>query len=341
MVEVNDMADARHLQLLKKGKYYWTTWRNNSPGIQPDLSGADLSGIDLSGIDLSGADLSKVNLNNADLSNSILIGAVLTRANLNNAKLIKADFSGYHFIRSWYYKVNPGIQKYGKRSYRKRELNIYLRTRKREKAAYLKAKDSRVTPSRIRHSRKTILKAKPRRSDPIGANRRRKAILRAKLRGAVLTDAKFRSAVLTDAKLRGAKLRGADLRRANLTDTNLEGTDLSGSNLAGSNLNGANLSRANLSGTNLSGAYFSGTVVGGVDLRPAKGIKEVIHNGPSYITTDTFSRSEGDIPEVFLKGAGVSETPCRVLCRDEWSGSCATRRICASKMRVQSQISHA
>jgi len=33
-----------------------------------------------------------------------------------------------------------------------------------------------------------------------------------------------------------------------------------------------------------------------------------VHLGPSYISTRTLSRSQGDIPEVFLKGAGVDDT---------------------------------
>ena len=39
-----------------------------------------------------------------------------------------------------------------------------------------------------------------------------------------------------------------------------------------------------------------------------KGLETVIHNGPSTIGTDTLLRSEGDISETFLRGAGLSDT---------------------------------
>jgi hypothetical protein len=40
----------------------------------------------------------------------------------------------------------------------------------------------------------------------------------------------------------------------------------------------------------------------------AKGLETVRHNGPSTIGIDTIYRSKGNIPEVFLKGAGVQES---------------------------------
>jgi hypothetical protein len=39
-----------------------------------------------------------------------------------------------------------------------------------------------------------------------------------------------------------------------------------------------------------------------------KGLETVKHEGPSTIGIDTIYRSNGDIPEVFLKGAGVDDT---------------------------------
>jgi hypothetical protein len=45
-----------------------------------------------------------------------------------------------------------------------------------------------------------------------------------------------------------------------------------------------------------------------MDLRTATGLDTVRHSGPSTIGLDTFFRSAGDIPEGFLRGAGVPET---------------------------------
>ena len=119
------------------------------------------------------------------------------------------------------------------------------------------------------------------------------------------------------ADLRGADLRGADLSRANLSGADLSGADLSGADLRGADLSGANLSRADLSGADLSRADLSGadlsgvtvgwTVFGAVNLSVAKGLESVIHAGPSTIGIDTVYASQGRIPEVFLRGAGVPD----------------------------------
>lgn len=49
------------------------------------------------------------------------------------------------------------------------------------------------------------------------------------------------------------------------------------------------------------------TIFGNVDLTNVKGLESVKHHGPSTIGTDTFSRSGGNIPQIFLWGAGVSD----------------------------------
>ncbi len=47
---------------------------------------------------------------------------------------------------------------------------------------------------------------------------------------------------------------------------------------------------------------------GDVDLTTVKGLETVKHYGPSTIGIDTIYRSHGNIPETFLKGAGVDDT---------------------------------
>jgi hypothetical protein len=47
---------------------------------------------------------------------------------------------------------------------------------------------------------------------------------------------------------------------------------------------------------------------GDVDLSVVKGLETVEHMGPSTIGIDTIYRSGGNIPEAFLKGAGVDDT---------------------------------
>src|SRR5438270_587203 len=84
--------------------------------------------------------------------------------------------------------------------------------------------------------------------------------------------------------------------------------DLSYAHLNRANLNGADLSFADLNDADLSGARMGGATLGDIDLRTVKGLETIFHFGPSTIGTDTISRSEGDIPDIFLRGAGLSDT---------------------------------
>ena len=129
----------------------------------------------------------------------------------------------------------------------------------------------------------------------------------AELRGADLSRARLSGAGLIKANLGGADLHVADLGGADLSLANLSGADLFGANLSGANLSGADLRRADLSGADLSGGKVGDTVFGAVDLSVAKGLESVIHSGPSTIGIDTVYASQGRIPEVFLRGAGVPD----------------------------------
>jgi uncharacterized protein YjbI with pentapeptide repeats len=135
----------------------------------------------------------------------------------------------------------------------------------------------------------------------------------ARLNGASLSNADLRGACLNGAnlmrvRLNGANLTEADLREANLTEADLRGASLVEADLRGAHLMEANLSNAYLRQVNLGGAILSGTVFGGIDLREASGLETVQHYGPSYVSIDTAYRSEGQIPEDFLRGAGVPES---------------------------------
>ncbi|MBZ5531080.1 MAG: toll/interleukin-1 receptor domain-containing protein [Acidobacteriia bacterium] len=129
--------------------------------------------------------------------------------------------------------------------------------------------------------------------------------------------AHFRGAGLSRANLSGAELQGAILFRADLSRAKLCGAQLSAANLNFADLHGANLNKADLRAANLTGAElgeadFSNcrmetTQLGNVDLSRCKGLETVAHLGPSTIGIDTIYRSGGNIPEVFLRGAGVPE----------------------------------
>src|SRR6266536_2659944 len=84
--------------------------------------------------------------------------------------------------------------------------------------------------------------------------------------------------------------------------------ELSETILSGADLSEANLRRANLSRADLTGANIGETIFGNIDLRATRGLETVTHDAPSTIGTDTLLRSEGDIPETFLRQAGLSDT---------------------------------
>jgi uncharacterized protein YjbI with pentapeptide repeats len=117
------------------------------------------------------------------------------------------------------------------------------------------------------------------------------------LGGALLWEINFPEAALT-----GANLREADLLRANLG-----GAHLNQANLTSAFLGGANLSGASLDGATIEHAQVGNTTFGDTDLHAVEGLETVRHVAPSTIGIDTIYRSNGNIPEVFLRGAGVPE----------------------------------
>ncbi len=132
-------------------------------------------------------------------------------------------------------------------------------------------------------------------------------LLGANLKAADLSHANLREANLAYARLSGADLTYAKLSRANLRRANLSAADLQISCLKGTDLSETNLSGAHLLGADLKAARVGQTIFANLDLRMVKGLETLDHRGPSTIGTDTISRSRGDIPEAFLRGAGLSE----------------------------------
>jgi len=127
------------------------------------------------------------------------------------------------------------------------------------------------------------------------------------------TGANLSRANLIEATLVGADLSGADLGDADLSDAELSGVDLSGADLTRANLFravliGANLFKATLIEANLSESSAGWTAFTNLDLRTTKNLDGVRHGGPSSVGIDTIYKSGGEIPEAFLRGAGVPET---------------------------------
>lgn len=156
----------------------------------------------------------------------------------------------------------------------------------------------------------------------VGADLRSAFLGATKLRAANLSKAKLSKASLGGADLSGANLCGANLSEANLNEANLSTADLSGAelrlaflgsadlshaDLSGAELRSAFLGSANLSHTDLSRASIGWTTFASNDLSTVRGLETVVHRAPSTIGVDTLYLTDGKIPEVFLRGAGLPE----------------------------------
>jgi uncharacterized protein YjbI with pentapeptide repeats len=120
---------------------------------------------------------------------------------------------------------------------------------------------------------------------------------------------------LQNAQLEGAHLVRANLNGANLVDVNLSNAELGLSDIFRTNLTNANLRNASLFGANIYDAILTNadmtnakvgwTSFANLNLDNVKGLETIIHQVPSSIGIDTIYRSQGKIPEVFLRGVGV------------------------------------
>src|SRR5260370_7860353 len=145
----------------------------------------------------------------------------------------------------------------------------------------------------------------------------------ADLRGSHLKWTDLLTANLSGANLQGAVLSGADLAlvslsladvsRAEVNGTGLTDTDLTNTNLTDADLTHALLHRTNLLNADLSRTKVGWTVFADVELSRVKGLETVKDVGPSTLGMDTVYRSKGQIPDVFLRSAGISEELLRTV----------------------------
>lgn len=185
--------------------------------------------------------------------------------------------------------------------------------------AYLEDADLSYTDLSCTDLRKAVLRG----ADLSGATLRKAILKEADLHGANLrmanlvdidlNSANLNFAILSEVNLQGATLYGANLSGAQLDKTNLRfarlrAADLSKANLSRSSLAWADLSDANVNDLDLTNAECGYTAFGNLDLRHVNGLETIEHRSPSTIGINTFFRSQGKIPEAFLRGAGVPDT---------------------------------
>jgi uncharacterized protein YjbI with pentapeptide repeats len=127
------------------------------------------------------------------------------------------------------------------------------------------------------------------------------------LSNANLIGVDLSKAILLSADLSWAILSEANLSEAQLIYTVLRAVDFRKTNLTASELNGSHLVEAILEGSDFTGMSVIGAVFGGLDFRSVTGLETIRHLLPSTIGTDTLVSSAGSIPEVFLRGCGLSD----------------------------------
>ncbi len=315
------MADPEQVKILFQGSEVWNRWRKQQPeDLQIDLSGIDLHEarrrqadrdfahhailqgakakslkqsngllnrwskqarnlpLDLHGIDLHGA-----NLRQADLSFANLRGANLAEADLTEANLTRADL----------FKVNLYLANLCQADLRVADLSQAFLWEAELSDAFL-------------------LETKLNNADLSFAG-----LCRSRLPYADLSYADLSHADLSYTDLRRAKLHGSDVSMANLHKADLKSADLYRASLYYTDLSEADLSQASLiftrlrktyvRGTNLSQAIFDETILADIDLREAKGLLEIIYQGPSNVSLYSVQLPQDGSALHFLRGCGVSD----------------------------------
>lgn len=265
------MANPEHLAKLKDGVETWNKWRAAN-AVTPDLTRAHLGGANLAAADLSGANLTK-----ARLGETILCAANLTGANLSGARLGRANLGSANLAE-----------------------------------ANLSGADiSGANLSTAQLGRANLLKADLRVANISKADLSGTLLSWADLRGADLSGAALRGGQLIASQLRGADLSEADLSGADLSEADLSEADLRDANLSQASLRKANLCQAVLRGSDLGAALSDQTLWADLDLSLANNLDSIRHAAPSTIGTDTIRKSKGRLPEVFLRGCGLSDWEVR------------------------------
>jgi len=140
-----------------------------------------------------------------------------------------------------------------------------------------------------------------------GADLSKARMFKAILPGVNLSKANLHGAFLSNANLRRVKFDRADLSSADFTDADLRKASLLDSNLRYAHLEGVNFHEANLQGSDLNFAFVAYTIFGDVDFKNTVGFETIQHRSASSIDIHTLYRSQGNIPESFLRGCGVPD----------------------------------
>jgi hypothetical protein len=117
----------------------------------------------------------------------------------------------------------------------------------------------------------------------------------------------LRYADLHESLIGSANFIKADLTYADLTLATISGSDLRGASLRRADLIGTNISDVKLLKADLTEAVTSNTIYSNIDLSQTVGLESIDHKGPCTLGIDTLIKSQGKIPEVFLRGCGLTD----------------------------------
>ena len=222
-------------------------------------------------------------LNEADLSGLNLAGADLRIAHFRRANLFRADLSG----------ADLSGADLSDADLREANLNQANLTRANLNGANLNS----AYGKEANLSQVNLLAASLRNANFGRADLSRANLMVANLGGADLSEVNLSKSNLTKAHLSGVRLLCADLSEATLTRTNLTKSDLREAKFIKTDLTSAIFLEASL----------GSTVFANSDLSQVIGLDRLVHRGPSHISTDTFILSEGKLPDIFLRGCGLSD----------------------------------
>jgi len=120
------------------------------------------------------------------------------------------------------------------------------------------------------------------------------------------TSANLSFANLTNTYFEGSNFNQSNLKSANLTGTTFDYSDLTEADFSDVTLDRSKLIQSSLQGTILNNAQIGNSTLLNLDLSEARGLDTLVHNGSSIIDLSTMCKSKGAIPEVFLRGCGMS-----------------------------------
>lgn len=322
------MANPEHVEIVKRGAEAIRTWRNANPKVRLDLCHAGLSQFNLSGADLSRADLSNCRFHEADLREADLREANLQGADLSNVTATCAFMHGANLGRAYLCGANLASANLIEASIMDAKIcdaNLTAADLSRANLSRSNLARTRLCEAELGDANVAIVKlcaaqldnAKCVRTNLCGANLEEASLIETDLTGAQLAQSNLKRVRMSRTNLEGADLSAADMAWANLEGANLHRTKLHAAKLHRSNLSNAglfsadltlcNLSATGLAGANLDGAFIFDTTFTNVDLSRVRGLARIFHHGPSYIDFHTLMKSRGQIPEVFLRGCGLSD----------------------------------